>query len=182
MGADVPEITQCPQCQRKLNVPEAQIGQTVRCPLCGEEFTAAVLQIQRPPPPAAPQERESLPRGRDDNRRPPYVDDDDDRGRRPQRGYNDYRDPYGAGRPHRGGAILALGLIGMFTSFCILPGWIMGGIAASMAAADLKQMARGTMDDTGSGLTQGGQVCGIIALIISTLTFLFGCLANIGRM
>ncbi|HBI42168.1 MAG TPA: hypothetical protein DDY78_04825, partial [Planctomycetales bacterium] len=110
----MPETTQCPQCQRKLNVPDAQIGQTVRCPICGEEFTAAVLQIQRPPPPAAPQEREPLPRGRDDNRRPSYVDDDDDRGRRPQRGYNDYRDPYGTGRPHRGGAILALGLIGMF--------------------------------------------------------------------
>ncbi len=62
----MPEITQCPQCQRKLNVPDAQIGQTVRCPLCGEEFTAAVLNIQRPPP-AAPLEREPLSRGRDDD-------------------------------------------------------------------------------------------------------------------
>jgi hypothetical protein len=177
----VPETTQCPKCQRKLNVPDAQIGQTVQCPLCNEEFTAAVLQIQRPPP-AAPQEGESSPRGRADNPRPPFVDEDQDRGRRPRRDFDEYRDPYGAGRPHRGGAILALGLIGMFASFCVLPGWIMGGIAASMASTDLKQMARGTMDESGRGLTQGGQVCGIIALIISTLTFLFGCLTNIGRM
>jgi predicted Zn finger-like uncharacterized protein len=175
----VPEITQCPQCQRKLNVPDAQIGQTVRCPLCGEEFTAAVLHIQRPPP-AVPQEREPLPRGRDDNQRPPYINDDDGRGAR--RGHEDYRSPFGADRPHRGGAILALGLIGMFTSFCILPGWIMGGIAASMASTDLPQMARGTMDASGRGLTQGGQVCGIIALIISTLTFLFACLMRAGHM
>jgi predicted Zn finger-like uncharacterized protein len=176
----VPEITQCPQCQRKLNVPDAQIGQTVRCPLCGEEFTAAVLHIQRSPPP--PPEREALPRVLDDDRRPPLVDDDDDDGRRAPRAYNDFRSPYGAVRAHRGGAILALGLIGMFTSFCILPGWIMGGMAASMGATDLQLMARGTMDGSGRGLTQGGQVCGIIALIISTLSFLFFCLVNAGRM
>ena len=84
--------------------------------------------------------------------------------------------------PHRGGAILALGLIGMLTSFCVLPGWILGGIAASMAATDMQRMARGSMDNSGRGLTQGGQVCGIIALIISTLTFLFACLARVGQM
>jgi predicted Zn finger-like uncharacterized protein len=164
----VPEITQCPQCQRKLNVPDAQIGQTVRCPLCNEEFTAAVLHIQRPPP-AAPVEREPLPRGRDDDRDV-------------RRGYEDFRRPSSAGVAHRGGAVLALGLIGMLTSFCVLPGWVLGGIAASMAATDLQRMARGTMDNSGRGLTQGGQVCGIIALIISTLTFLFACLARVGQL
>jgi predicted Zn finger-like uncharacterized protein len=169
--ADVPEITQCPQCQRKLNVPDAQLGQTVRCPLCGEEFTAAVLHIQRPPP--VPAQREPSPRRRDE---------DDDYDRRAPIGYDDLRTPSGAVRPHRGGPILALGLIGMFMSFCILPGWVMGGIAASMGATDLQQMARGTMDDSGRGLTKGGQVCGIIALIISTLTFLFACLANAGHL
>jgi predicted Zn finger-like uncharacterized protein len=176
----VPEITQCPQCQRKLNVPDAQIGQTVRCPLCGEEFTATVLHIQRPPP-AVPHEREPLPRGRDDNRRAPAFDAED-YGRRGSRGHNDFRSPFGAVRPHRGGVILALGLIGMFLSFCMVPGWIMGGMAASMGATDLQQMARGTMDESGRGLTKGGQVCGIIALIISTLTFLFACLVNAGRI
>lgn len=171
----MPETTQCPQCQRKLNVPDAQIGQTVRCPLCSEEFTAAVLHIQRPPPPVAP-EREPLPRGRADDRRPPLINDDEDHDRRAPRGYNDFRSPYSAVRAHRGGAILALGLIGMFTSFWMVPGWIMGGMAASMAATDLQQMARGTMDESGRGLTKGGQVCGIIALTISTLSFLFCCL------
>ena len=165
----MPEITQCPQCQRKLNVPDAQLGQTVRCPLCGEEFTAAVLHIQRPPP-VSPQ-REPPSRSRDD----------EDFGRRAPSDYNDFRTSSREVRPHRGGLILALGLIGMFMSFCVLPGWIMGGIAASMGALDLQQMARGTIDESGRGLTKGGQVCGIIALIISTLTFLFACLANAGQ-
>jgi predicted Zn finger-like uncharacterized protein len=162
----VPEITQCPQCQRKLNVPEAQLGQTVKCPLCGEEFTAAVLRIQRSP--VATPEREPLPRRSDDYRLPPSIDDD-------------YRSPYGGVRPHRGGAVFAVGLIGMLMSFCVLPGWIMGGIAASMGATDLQLMARGRMDDSGRALTNGGQVCGIIALVISTLAFLFFCLVN-GRL
>ena len=93
----MPETTQCPQCQRKLNVPDAQIGQTVRCPLCGEEFTAAVLHIQRPPP-AAPLEREPLPRGREYDSGPPLFNNDEDYRRRGRRGYNDFRSPNGTVR------------------------------------------------------------------------------------
>lgn len=190
----MPEITQCPQCQRKLNVQEAQLGQTVQCPVCGAFFTAAVVSTQRASsPPPVPEERESPrrsdappPSGRDyDDRRPPYRDDDDDyeRRRRPlPRGYTGYRDPYGGGRPHRGGAVLAVGLIGLFISCIPLAGWILGGIALSMANADLAAMNRGMMDDSGRGLTQGGQVCGTIAVVISTLVFLGFCLLNLSDM
>ena len=184
------EITQCPQCQRKLNVQEAQLGQTVQCPVCGQEFTAEAVSPSRPPPPPPPLEERDPPRRYDepprrgrpyDDRPPPRYRDDDDypRGRPVRRGY---RDPYGGGgRPHRGGAILALGLIGMLFSGCSFFGWILGGIALSMANNDLGEMNRGVMDDSGRGMTQGGQVCGIIALVISTLIALGFCLVNFGE-
>ncbi len=164
----MPEITQCPQCQRKLNVPDAQIGQTVKCPLCGTQFTAAVLNIRRPPV-AAP---DRAPFSRDNDRTPLFDDDDD--GDQPTRGLGRFR-------PHRGGAVFAVGLIGLLLSFCVLPGWILGSIAASMGATDMREMGRGRMDDSGRALTRGGQICGVIALVISTLTFLCFCLLN-GRL
>ena len=182
------EITQCPQCQRKLNVQEAQLGQAVQCPVCGQEFTAEALSPARPVPPPLREERDpprrydEPPRGRPYDDRPPRprYDDDYPRGRPVRRGY---RDPYGGGgRPHRGGAILALGLIGMLLSCIPLAGWVMGGVALSMASNDLGEMNRGVMDDSGRGMTQGGQVCAIIALVISTLTALGFCLLNLGDL
>jgi hypothetical protein len=185
----MPELTQCPKCQRKLNVQEAQLGQTVQCPVCGEFFTAAALSAPRPPlrPQAIPEERDPLrhddpppppPRGRNDGPRPRYLDkEDDDRGRGypPRRGYRPPRDPYGDPIPHRGGLILALGLTGMFLSCIPLAGWILGGIALSMANTDLPRMDSGYMDREGRGLTVGGQVCGIIAVVINSIVALVIC-------
>ncbi len=183
----MPEVTQCPQCQRKLNVQEAQLGQTVQCPVCGTFFTAAVVTVQRaptppreepapPPPPPGPRYDEP-PRPRYDDRRPGYPDDYG-RGRGygpPGRGYGYYRDPYAEPMPHRGGAILALGLIGMLLSCIPLVGWILGGIALGMANTDLPRIDRGYMDREGRGLTVGGQVCAIIAVVISSISFFIAC-------
>jgi hypothetical protein len=47
----MPEITSCPQCQRKLRVPDDLIGHKVKCPGCGLNFTA---DIDRPAPPPMP--------------------------------------------------------------------------------------------------------------------------------
>ena len=178
----MPEVTQCPQCQRKLNVQETQLGQTVQCPVCGAFFTAAVVGVQQRPatPPPVPEDREPPPR-RDDDRPRRYRDDD--RPRRPlRRGYDDDRDPYSGGRPHRGGAVLALGLIGLLLSCIPLAGWILGGIAVSMANNDLAAMNRGMMDDSGRGMTQGGQVCGTIALVLATLVFFGACLIRLSAL
>jgi predicted Zn finger-like uncharacterized protein len=182
----MPEITQCPQCQRKLNVQEAQLGQTVQCPVCGTFFTAAILSTQRqpPPPPPVPEERDTRrydeppPRPRDNDERRPRYDDDYDRGRRygpPRRGYGRYGDPYAEPMTHRGGLVLALGLAGMLLSCIPFAGWILGGIALSMANTDLPRMDRGYMDRGGRGLTVGGQVCGIIAVIINSIMALIIC-------
>ena len=78
--------------------------------------------------------------------------------------------------------MLAVGLIGMLLSCIPLAGWILGGIAVSMANTDLAAMNRGMMDDSGRGLTQGGQVCGTIALVLATLIFLGACLLNLSAL
>jgi len=68
--------------------------------------------------------------------------------------------------PHRGGLILALGLIGFVVSCPIfsLMAWVMG-------SHDLNEMRAGRMDRRGEGMTQAGQVLG---MILSVLWILFG--------
>jgi hypothetical protein len=69
-------------------------------------------------------------------------------------------------RPHRGGAILALGIVGMVCCF------ICGIIAWVMANSDLKEMAAGRMDRSGEGVTKAGKVCGIISVVIPVVAVL----------
>ena len=101
---------ECPQCQRKLAVPETMLGLRVKCPSCQTEFEAragangAEVHV---PPPAPPREE---------------LDYDPDFGLPPERR-----------KPHRGAMILTLGILGLaFT--CIPPvAWVLGGAALSMA-------------------------------------------------
>ena len=65
---------------------------------------------------------------------------------------------------HRGGTILALGLVGILCCNLL-------GIAAwIMAATDLSAMHAGRMDPGGKGLTIAGMVLGIIATIIFAIS------------
>lgn len=69
-------------------------------------------------------------------------------------------------KPHRGGMILAFGLVGLLC--CVVFGilaWVMGG-------ADLKEMAAGRMDPTGEGMTRAGWILGIIGTALGILTIL----------
>jgi hypothetical protein len=104
----MPEIITCPDCDRKLRVPDDLIGKKVKCPGCSVMFTAvaggAPPRAARPAPP--PQEhiedpiedpseerrrrRESVVRRDDYDDRPPRRDDYDDR--RPRRRDDDYDD------------------------------------------------------------------------------------------
>lgn len=62
--------------------------------------------------------------------------------------------------PHRGGAILALGILGIVLCFiCGIIAWVMGN-------NDLGEMAAGTMDPSGRGLTQAGKICGMVGVIL----------------
>lgn len=62
--------------------------------------------------------------------------------------------------PHRGTLILILGILSIIC--CIICGiiaWIMGN-------NDLRQMAAGTMDPSGRGLTNAGKICGIVGIAV----------------
>src|SRR3954466_14621641 len=100
------EILACPTCQRKLQVPAELLGQTVQCPECQGTFVATAaapgtgVQPTAPPPPPAP-----APRGEPD--RPP---------RRRCEADEDDLPSLGSRRslaPHRGGLILAFGVLGL---------------------------------------------------------------------
>ena len=71
----------------------------------------------------------------------------------------------GAGyvRPHRGAAVLVLGILGIPVCF------ICGIIAWSMGSKDLREMRAGRMDPAGQGMTQAGWVCGIIGTILGMI-------------
>jgi len=188
----MPEVVACPSCQRQLSVPESLLGQLVRCPACQTTFTAEAGAPPAPPPPPRedrPPEREfrraddDYDRDRDRDRPPRrrYEDEDDyDRGPRRRR-YED-EDDYDRGyaRPHRGGAVLTLGILSICI-FCIpLVAWILGGIAIGMANTDLKEMAMRRMDRSGQGQTQAGKTCGIIGVVLGSCWALTACLIRAG--
>ncbi|MEX2217635.1 MAG: DUF4190 domain-containing protein [Phycisphaerales bacterium] len=63
-------------------------------------------------------------------------------------------------KPHRGGMILTLGILGLVVCvICGIIAWVMGN-------ADLKEMDSGRMDPSGRGLTQAGKICGMISVIL----------------
>jgi hypothetical protein len=60
-------------------------------------------------------------------------------------------------RPHRGGTILTLGILGLVVCpFLGVGAWFMGD-------DDLQQMKQGIMDSSGRDLTNAGRICGIVA-------------------
>ena len=74
--------------------------------------------------------------------------------------------------PHRGGLILALGILSFFIPVF---GLIMGGAVWSMASNDLRAMREGNMDPSGEGPTRVGQVFAIIATLLWMIPCLVFC-------
>jgi predicted Zn finger-like uncharacterized protein len=64
----MPIVIRCPECQRRLRVPDDLLGKAVKCPTCKATFQAAAEDEAGSPP--APR-REEAPRGR---ARPPEED------------------------------------------------------------------------------------------------------------
>ena len=63
-------------------------------------------------------------------------------------------------KPHRGTVVLILGILGIVCcTICGIVAWVMGN-------NDLREMAAGTMDASGRGLTQAGKICGMISVIL----------------
>jgi len=62
--------------------------------------------------------------------------------------------------PHRGGLILTLGILGWVTCPILsIMAWVMG-------TSDLREMRRGRIDPDGMGLTQAGQILGMVYSLI----------------
>jgi uncharacterized membrane protein YidH (DUF202 family) len=64
-------------------------------------------------------------------------------------------------KPHRSVVVLVLGILGIVVCFiCGIIAWVMGN-------NDLREMAAGTMDPSGRGMTQAGKICGMIGVILA---------------
>ena len=129
-------VINCPKCERQLRVPDELIGQSVKCPSCGETFTAELSKKEPPPPSSSPSRPTPRPRDEDEDdrpsrRRPIRRDDDDyDEDRRSRRL-----------TPHRGDMIQIMGILA-FIPVMGLP-FILGPIAWVMGNTDLAEMDAG---------------------------------------
>lgn len=189
------DIITCANCQRSLQVPENFLGQKVQCPDCGHTFVAtgssANVQPKSASPPPLP------PRDSDRPVRRRRLDDDDEefvprRSRRDRFGEDmdndDDDDGYGSIRkvrrrypPHRGGLIMALGLISLIGGWLFCLPVVVGPVAWILGQIDLRAIREGRMDPAGESMVRTGQVCGIISTIILLLSVVvIGCLILTG--
>ena len=66
-------------------------------------------------------------------------------------------------RPHRGTLVLVLGILGIVCCMpCGIVAWVLGN-------QDMKEMAAGTMDPTGLGMTKAGKILGIISVVLAVV-------------
>ena len=70
-------------------------------------------------------------------------------------------------RPHRGGLILALGILAFIVACPVL-----SFLAWTMGTADLREMREGRMDPSGMGKTQAGMVLGMLISIAAIITLM----------
>jgi hypothetical protein len=186
----MPDIVNCPQCERKLKVPDTLLGKPVKCPTCGATFTADAAGAASPPPlPPRPEEETYNEPAQEPARQRPvrseraraedryereeeddrgYDEDYEERPRPRRRRRSRYRDDLA---PHRGTLILVLGILAIVGVAPI----ILGPIAWIMGNNDLEEMRVGRMDPEGEGATNGGRICGMIATILWVAFTVFCC-------
>lgn len=162
-------VIACPSCQVKVNVTSDLIGKEAQCPQCRHVFTitdpaAGTFQETKPhaPPmltPAAADDWDDRAAG-STPRRPRYQEQDDD----------DLLVSRPA-TPHRGAAVLTIGILSL-----VVCGPILGPIAWVMGNNDLREMQEGRMDRTGEGITQAGRVIGIVSTIMHMVVLSIYCL------
>jgi hypothetical protein len=70
-------------------------------------------------------------------------------------------------KPHRGAAVLVLGIVGIVLCF------VTGIIAWVMGSNDLREMKQGLRDPEGEGLTRAGMICGIVGTSLAVLALLW---------
>src|SRR5438067_797773 len=108
------EITVCPACRNKVQLPQEFLGRAVQCPECQHTFIAGGAAARSPANAVTADATEPLPASRppraleplETPRRPRYAVDND--GDEP---YDDWGQRRAAQRPDRGGMILAFGIL-----------------------------------------------------------------------
>jgi hypothetical protein len=196
------QLITCPECKKHLQVPDELIGKKVQCPECRYTFTAeestptevvtTTSTTASKPGAAAGTAPKKAEWDRDDDEKedtrkskaPPKKrrndDDDDDHDddedddrlsrRRRRSNYGGRRSDY---MPHRGGMILAFGIISLVSTLLapvigvtfIFP-LIFGPMAWLMGNADMAEIHAGRMDPEGESMIQTGRIMGIISTIL----------------
>jgi hypothetical protein len=174
------EIITCPKCEKKLQVPEAFFGQTVQCPECRHPFVAQQSAVSATPILAASPQPEAQRKSRrfdnDEDEEDFHLDVRRRRRRREEADDDDFpmRRRYpGDYAAHRGGLVMALGLVALVGGFAFCVPVLIGPIAWILGTMDLRAMRDGHMDPTGESMTRSGQICGIIATVFLLLSGLF---------
>jgi predicted Zn finger-like uncharacterized protein len=179
----MPTVIDCPDCSRRLVVPDELADRKVRCPTCGSTFEAQAA-LQQPEPSSTREEAPAppVPSQEDGERRPcPYCKElirvEASRCRYCGEEFEEEDVPQPRRRrvrrdcePHRATLVLVLGIISLVVGFV---GFFTGLAAWIMGSADLKKMDAGEMDPSGKGTTQAGKVCGIIGTIFQGMMLLF---------
>ena len=163
----------CPSCSKELCVRDELLGRLVRCPGCEAVFTALIGMEPPPTPYSLALEPPPIRTGGNQvTYRPeveaylgPLLDETGPWARRRE---------HGGREANRSALILALGIAALLGSGCVIPGWILGGLATNMATTDLDRMDRGLVDRAGRSTISAGRICGILAVILSTLSSLAG--------
>jgi len=73
-------------------------------------------------------------------------------------------------RPHRGGIVLGLGILGLISALMLLP---LGIVAWILGSKELRGMKAGTVDPSGRSVTQVGWAFGIVGTIAWIAVALF---------
>lgn len=163
------EVIECPQCRRKLRLPDDALGQPVQCIGCGTTFTppGPPAPLSAPTPVAA----KPLWPDRPEDRPPPLPQP-------PALGLGG-DGPLIGGRqplPHRAGLVLTLGIASILLSMCPIFGVLLGGLALSLGTEDIDRMKSNVMDSSGRTMTGLGRALGGIAMAIGVLS----CLLQLG--
>jgi predicted RNA-binding Zn-ribbon protein involved in translation (DUF1610 family) len=163
----------CPYCQKLLRTADDKAGVQANCPGCGQRVVVPAADSNQlfgeplaPAPEAAVFEAgsarhasgrgasqmttTSCPMCGEENAAPAkrcrYCGED----------LIELPGPRGNFAPHRGGLILALGILGWVVCFPLgIAAWVMG-------SSDLREMAAGRMDPQGEGLTRAGKILGAV--------------------
>jgi predicted RNA-binding Zn-ribbon protein involved in translation (DUF1610 family) len=193
MSDVMPAVLSCSACGRRLKVRDALLGARVRCPFCGETFTATrkadsddkrgdrdasesseetyAVQTEASPGPSRPSR--PMEEGPEPLRR---------RRRRPVSAPGDEVDDGRDIRPHRGPLILILGILSVVLSCIPLAGWVLGAMSMSMGSNDERLMEDRWMDRSGRGMTKAGQICGIFGVFFASVVFILALFLRVSRI